>query len=180
MEQENPRAYNMLGNLYRNGFPVAQDDIEAAWWFRKAAELGDFYGQYALGSLYYQGESTSPNHLKAKYYLEKAINNPQADTWIKESATRLLNGIKEYEQKDILHLGAVHPVIADEMLRERKNEIMVKRGQYFTGSQKAIPGEKDTIHLEACGRAYKKEELGLLLAELKKEALMKFIPPITK
>ena len=40
-EKGDPGAQFMLGGMYRMGVEVIEDDVEAAKWYRKAAEQGE-------------------------------------------------------------------------------------------------------------------------------------------
>ena len=42
--------------MHKNGWGVAQDDAEAARWYRLAAEQGDADAQFNLGLMYADGE----------------------------------------------------------------------------------------------------------------------------
>ena len=44
-EDENPRAYAFLGDMYNYGFGVSEDSVLAMNFYRKAAEKGDMYSQ---------------------------------------------------------------------------------------------------------------------------------------
>ena len=54
-EQGNAQAQNSLGTYYEVGRGVAQDDRQAAAWYRKAAEQGHADAQYYLGNMYEGG-----------------------------------------------------------------------------------------------------------------------------
>jgi TPR repeat protein len=51
-EQGDASAQFNLGQIYRKGKGVAQNDAEAAKWYRKAAEQGHVKAQYNLGVSY--------------------------------------------------------------------------------------------------------------------------------
>ena len=51
-EQGDVDAQGRLGVMYLHGRGVAQDDKQAAAWFRKAAEQGDAKAQRLLGMMY--------------------------------------------------------------------------------------------------------------------------------
>jgi hypothetical protein len=40
-------------------------DVEAAWWYRKAAEQGHTSAQYNLGNMYVRGEGVPKNDVEA-------------------------------------------------------------------------------------------------------------------
>ena len=54
-EHGDASAQNNLGEMFRDGDGVLEDDAEAVRWFRKAAEQGDAAAQLNLGSMYVTG-----------------------------------------------------------------------------------------------------------------------------
>ena len=65
------------GNIFGNGVP--QDSVEAAEWFRKAAEQGDAYAQWRIGVMYRNGEGVPKNSVKAAEWFRKAAEQGDAD-----------------------------------------------------------------------------------------------------
>ena len=61
-----------LGEMYRNGYGVAQDNTEAVKWYRKAAEQGDALGQLTLGSMYLNGRGVAQDYAEATKWFRKA------------------------------------------------------------------------------------------------------------
>lgn len=49
------RAQGSLGDMYRKGYGVAQDPVEAVNWYRRAAEQGSAHAQDGLGVMYRDG-----------------------------------------------------------------------------------------------------------------------------
>ena len=49
--------------MYAKGRGVAQDDVQAVKWFRKAALQGNASAQYNLGLMYYKGESVTQDYV---------------------------------------------------------------------------------------------------------------------
>jgi TPR repeat protein len=66
--------------LYDNGTGVAQDDTEAAKWFRLAADQGYAKAQNNLGALYARGQGVSRDYIQAYMWfaLSAAQGNPPA------------------------------------------------------------------------------------------------------
>ena len=64
-EQGDANAQYNLGNRYRKGEGVPQDDKEAVKWFRKSAEQGDASAQCNLGVMYYLGEGVPQDYKEA-------------------------------------------------------------------------------------------------------------------
>jgi len=54
-------AQFQVGFMYEYGKGVPQDDKQAAFWYRKAAEQDDVDAQFALGVLYYTGQGVTPD-----------------------------------------------------------------------------------------------------------------------
>ncbi|WP_187673932.1 SEL1-like repeat protein, partial [Zestomonas carbonaria] len=44
-----PHAYYLMGVMLQQGIGVKQDKVAALSYFRKAADLGNRYGQWAIG-----------------------------------------------------------------------------------------------------------------------------------
>jgi TPR repeat protein len=66
-----------IGDSFLYGSNVQQDHVEAAWWFRLAAEAGDAYSQLVLGDLYQSGLGVPMDKNEAKrWYLihERNLN----------------------------------------------------------------------------------------------------------
>lgn len=74
-----------LGMIYA----TSERPEQAAEWFRKAAELGDFAAQRDLGYLYLHGEGVKKDAVEARKWLEKAA--AQGDVY----ATDLLKDLDE-------------------------------------------------------------------------------------
>lgn len=68
-ESGDARAQLSLGNLYRYGLGVPEDDAEAVKWFRKAAEQGNSQAQVNLAWLYGHGQGVPKDSAEAaKWY----------------------------------------------------------------------------------------------------------------
>ena len=66
--------------MYEEGLGVDQDYLEAAKWYKKAAEQGLADAQYNLASLYHDGRGVTPDFILAHmwYNLAAAQGNPNA------------------------------------------------------------------------------------------------------
>ena len=64
----------MLGLLYQEGWGVQKDLIEAAKWFRKAADQGKAGAQSSLGSCYTNGTGVEKNDVEAVKWYRKAAD----------------------------------------------------------------------------------------------------------
>ena len=78
-EHGNAPAQAGLGFLFHKGLGVAQDNIEAALWFEKAAGKGQAEAQLLLGTLYFFGEGVQQNYVMAFAWCEIAQSNGQSD-----------------------------------------------------------------------------------------------------
>ena len=66
-------AQRNIGHLYRYGKGVARDPVEAAKWYRRAAELGFHRAQANLASLYLKGEGVPQDYAEAaKWFFQAA------------------------------------------------------------------------------------------------------------
>ena len=65
-----------LGNRYRQGQGVAQDEQQAAQWYQKAANQGHAVAQYNLGVMYYNGLGVPQDDQQAKAWWQKVLAQP--------------------------------------------------------------------------------------------------------
>jgi len=71
-------AQRDLAMAYGEGEGVAQDYAEAAKWFRKAAEQGDMFSQFATGSNFEQGQGVAKDLAEALRWYRKAADQGYA------------------------------------------------------------------------------------------------------
>jgi hypothetical protein len=71
-EKGNAAAQYNLGDMYREGEGVAEDDKEAVKWYRKAAEQGHAQAQNNLGDMYANGEGVPMDSKEAVKWYRKA------------------------------------------------------------------------------------------------------------
>ena len=75
-DQGYPRAQHNLGNVYRQGEGVPQDDAEAVKYFKLAAGQGHALAALNLGSFYYHGICVAQNNAEAsKCYQLAAVQS---------------------------------------------------------------------------------------------------------
>jgi TPR repeat protein len=68
-EQGDARAQSLVGLIYYRGRGVAQDDTQAATWFRRAADQGDAAAQFNLGLMSEEGRGVPQDRAEAgKWY----------------------------------------------------------------------------------------------------------------
>ena len=78
-KEGDPEAQYLLAGYYLRGSVVAQDDKEAAKWYRKAAEQGHADGQYDLGCCYDFGQGIQEDAVKAAEWYRKAAEQGHAE-----------------------------------------------------------------------------------------------------
>ncbi|HHF1770681.1 TPA: tetratricopeptide repeat protein [Haemophilus influenzae] len=66
------KAQLFLGRMYYEGEFFKQDYVEAAKWYRKAAEQGEEYGLLFLGEMYENGEGVEKDYAEAIKLYSKA------------------------------------------------------------------------------------------------------------
>src|SRR5271169_159167 len=74
LEPNHPALQHMLGVMYNHGQGVQQDYVQAAVWFRKAADQGHSGAQNNLGSLYYNGQGVPQDYTPASIWWRKAAD----------------------------------------------------------------------------------------------------------
>jgi TPR repeat protein len=66
--------------MYSEGYGVEQDDEQAIYWFRKAAEQGEFYGQWELGRRYRFGDGVEQSDEQAVCWFRNAAEQGNVDS----------------------------------------------------------------------------------------------------
>jgi serine/threonine protein kinase len=69
-----PGAMAELGESYRTGEGVTQDDIQAILWFHRAAGTGNSFAMVALGYMYSQGDGVTASDEEAVKWYQKAAD----------------------------------------------------------------------------------------------------------
>jgi TPR repeat protein len=67
-----------MAEFYANGEGVTKDEVQAATWYRKAAEQGDASGQNALGVYYFYGRGVAKDYKQAAFWYRKASDQGDA------------------------------------------------------------------------------------------------------
>ena len=70
---------NNLAIMYATGTGARQDYVQAALWYREAAEKGDANAQYNLGIMYCNGRGVSRDFAEAARWFRKAADQDYAD-----------------------------------------------------------------------------------------------------
>lgn len=71
-KQNDPQAHTLIGRLYAEGLGVPKDQLEAAKWYRRGAELGDVEAMFAFGVILASGTSVKKDHAGAGQMFEQA------------------------------------------------------------------------------------------------------------
>jgi TPR repeat protein len=77
-EKGDAKAQSNLGSYYEQGKGIPKDDVQAVFWFRKAAENGDALAQNNLGSFYGVGRVLPKDESKAVIWWRKAAEQGYA------------------------------------------------------------------------------------------------------
>jgi len=78
-----------LGKLYYEGLGTLQDYVEAAKWYRKAAENGNALAQLWLGTMYISGQGVPVDLVQAHLWLNLAATNYVSKDWaVRKSAEK--------------------------------------------------------------------------------------------
>ncbi|MCG8687297.1 MAG: caspase family protein, partial [Desulfobacterales bacterium] len=103
-EQGSPYGQTIVGKLYHDD----EDYINAAFWFKKAAEQEVEIAEFILGTLYENGQGVEQNYKKAAYWYRKAAN--QGNVWAQNSLSHLYeNGLgvdQDYKEALVLYRKA--------------------------------------------------------------------------
>jgi TPR repeat protein len=78
-DKDDARSQAGVGFMYHRGLGVKADDVQAAFWLRKAAEQGQAEGQFMLGHLYYYGLGVPQSYPAAYAWCELAQDNGNAE-----------------------------------------------------------------------------------------------------
>ena len=78
-ERGNAAAQTDLGNMYKDGRGVRQDDAEAVRWYRQAADQGYAAAQTNLGLMYANGRGVRQDDAEAVKWYRQAAAQGYAD-----------------------------------------------------------------------------------------------------
>jgi len=78
-DRNDARSQAGIGFMYHRGLGVKTDDVQAAYWLRKAAEQGQAEGQFMLGHLYFFGLGVPKSYAAAYAWCELAQDNGHAE-----------------------------------------------------------------------------------------------------
>ena len=110
-------AQNNLGAMYATGKGVAQDDQEAAKWFRMSAEQGEAKGQSNLGLMYANGRGVPQDYKESHAWWSVAKVNGN------EKAEKNLSSVtKEMTKEQIVQAKSISIEISKRIEANRKSE----------------------------------------------------------
>ncbi len=92
LQPENPDAHYNLGVMYQNGLGTQPDAVEAAQWYRQAADQGLADAQFNLGEMYASGEGVQRDYTVAHMWVALAV--AQASGEVAVTYRRALSGIE--------------------------------------------------------------------------------------
>ena len=78
VKQNDPQAHTLLGRIYAEGAGVPRDELKAAQWYQKGAELGDTEAMFALGVILASGTAVKKDHDGAAQMFEQAARRGHA------------------------------------------------------------------------------------------------------
>ncbi len=73
---------------------MLRDDKQAIKWLRKAAEQGNAGAQWRLGGMYAEGTGVLKSMSQAKFWINKAYENPDADNLTINLSEKAWNGLE--------------------------------------------------------------------------------------
>ncbi|MDP1704584.1 MAG: DNA gyrase C-terminal beta-propeller domain-containing protein, partial [Sulfurimicrobium sp.] len=95
-DNQDVELWSDLGNMYQEGRGVEQNDEQATYWFRKAAEGGDAIGQWELGLNYREGRGVVVDDEQGFYWMCKAAE--QGNSAMQGMLGELFELDSKYEQ----------------------------------------------------------------------------------
>jgi uncharacterized protein len=78
-EQGDAAAQFKLGEMYAKGEGLAEDDVEAMKWWRKAADRGNLDAQHNLAVSYFTGDDVPQDYVQAYLWWSLAAAHGDAD-----------------------------------------------------------------------------------------------------
>lgn len=96
----NPEVYFRLGQMYRNGWGVAQDASQAAQWYQKAADMNHSAALYNLAGMYHKGEGVTQSYATARGLATRAaeLGYVKAGIYLGDVYSRGVGIPRDYQQ----------------------------------------------------------------------------------
>lgn len=116
--QGDTNAQFQLGAAYDQGRGINKNQIEAATWYRKAAELGHPAAQNSLGSMHQFGEGVPQDNVEAVKWFQKAADQGYGEAYTNLGYMYDVGlGVKQDQQKAVsLYLNGVEKGSLNAML----------------------------------------------------------------
>ena len=96
------RSQAGIGFMYHRGLGVKTDDVQAAFWLRKAAEQGQAEGQLMLGVLFYYGRGMAQSYVRAYAWCALAEINGNGDAMLCRDAA--LESMSDSDREEAFRL----------------------------------------------------------------------------
>lgn len=77
-KQNDPQAHTLIARLYADGLGVPKDELKAAKWYRRGAELGDIEAMFAFGVMLISGSAIKRDAVGAGQMFERAARKGHA------------------------------------------------------------------------------------------------------
>ena len=77
-KEKDPQAHTLIGRLYAEGLGVPVNQLTAAKWYRRGAELGDIESMFAFGVILAKGKAIKQDHNGAADMFERAARKGHA------------------------------------------------------------------------------------------------------
>ena len=91
-----------LGVIYATGQGAPEDDAEAVFWLRKAAEQGHVVAQYNLGQMYANGDGVPEDRVEAYAWLVLSATLGMREAHLEvESLTQVMTGPELEEARQL-------------------------------------------------------------------------------
>ncbi len=74
VERGEPTAATLAGRIFQEGLGVPRDEVQAAQWYRRGAELGDVNAMFAFGVMLAEGGAIKKDHAGAAKMFEQAAS----------------------------------------------------------------------------------------------------------
>ncbi len=92
---ENPSIHKIIGDMYRYGFYVEQDNETAFHYYQSSVDQGNKNAQYGLGNMYYYGRHVEQDYETAFHYFQLS-----ADQGNHRAQNNLKNLIRKWDNVD--------------------------------------------------------------------------------
>jgi hypothetical protein len=92
-------AQSLLGLSYEKGQGVPVDYVQAARWYRKAAEQGSGHAQFLLGGMYFEGKGVPKDLVQAYAWFNRAAPQNEGAAELRDSLQKFMTPTQIAEGK---------------------------------------------------------------------------------